>query len=109
VAEFDAGELASQRRCRTVDAGGRVVMFHFRSSRATRSHATKGNTEEELARDMGFALWRSPFRVKRDQGIDSWRLIAEAVVEHLNRCGCRFRRLPASGGPPFSSRAHGDS
>jgi hypothetical protein len=60
------------------------------------------NTDEDLARDIGFALWRSPFRLKRDQGIDMCRLIAEGVVEHLNRCGRRFYRLPSSGGPPSS-------
>jgi hypothetical protein len=52
----------------------------------------KRNIKEDLARDIGFALWRSPFRVKRDQSIDVCRLIAEAVVEHLRRCGWRFHR-----------------
>jgi hypothetical protein len=31
------------------------------------------NSDDDLARDIGFALWRSPFRVKRDQGIDAVR------------------------------------
>jgi hypothetical protein len=66
------------------------------------------NSDEDLARDIGFALWRSPFRVKRDQGIDVCHVVAEAVIEHLKRCGWRFDHLPSSGGPPFS-RARGDS
>jgi hypothetical protein len=48
------------------------------------------NNGDDLARDIGYALWRSPFRVKRDQGIDVCRLIAEGVIEHLKRCGWRF-------------------
>lgn len=54
-----------------------------RPERARRSRACRH------ARDIGFALWRSPFRVKRDQGIDVCRLIAEAVTEHLPRCDWR--------------------
>jgi hypothetical protein len=49
------------------------------------SMSDERNTDDDLARDIGFALWRSPFRLKRDQGIDMCRLIAEGVVEHLNR------------------------
>jgi hypothetical protein len=62
--------------------------------------ADNWNTDQDLARDMGYALWRSPFRVKRGQGIDVCRLIAEAVIEHLRRCGWRFYRVPPSAGPP---------
>jgi hypothetical protein len=60
------------------------------------------NAHEDLARDIGYALWRSPFRVKRDQRIDLCRLIAEAVIEHLKRCGWRFHHLPSSSGLPDS-------
>jgi hypothetical protein len=31
------------------------------------------NTDEDLTDEIGFALWRSPFRLKRDQGIDTCR------------------------------------
>jgi hypothetical protein len=69
--------------------------------------AEERNTDEELVRDIGFALWRSPFRVKRDQSIDACRLIAEAVIEHLQRCGWRFYHVPSMDGSP--KRARGDS
>jgi hypothetical protein len=57
------------------------------------------NTDDDLASDIGFALWRSPFRLKRGQGIDACRFIARAVVEHLKRCGWRFYHVPSSTGP----------
>ena len=69
--------------------------------------ADKWNTDQDLARDIGYALSRSPFRIKRDQGIDFCRLIAEAVIEHLKRCGWRFDHVPPSGGPP-GTQARGD-
>jgi hypothetical protein len=55
-------------------------------------------TDDDLAYDIGFAIWRSPFRLKRDQGFDVCRLVARAVVEHLKLCGWRFYP-PASPGP----------
>jgi hypothetical protein len=58
------------------------------------------NNDDDLARDIGYALWRSPFRVKRDQGIDVCRLIAEAVIEHLKRSGWRYYHSSSSAGPP---------
>jgi hypothetical protein len=45
--------------------------------------------------------------VKRDQGIDVCRLVAQTVIEHPKQCGWRFFHLPASGAPP-NSQAHGD-
>jgi hypothetical protein len=59
----------------------------------------EGNLDEDLARDIGFALWRSPFRMKRGQGIDVCGLVARYVVEHLKRCGWRFYHPSAAPGP----------
>ena len=53
------------------------------------------NDDEELARDIGYALWRSPFKAK-GQGIDACRTVAGAVVKHLHRANWRFTRKPPS-------------
>jgi hypothetical protein len=63
------------------------------------SMSDERNADDDLARDIGFALWRSPFRLKRDQGIDAYRFIARAVVEHLKRCGWQFTHRSLPGGP----------
>jgi hypothetical protein len=36
----------------------------------------KSNLDDNLARDSSFALWRSPSRVKRGQGVDVCGLVA---------------------------------
>jgi hypothetical protein len=54
-----------------------------------------GNTDDDLARDLGFALWRSRFRLKRGQDIDACLFVARAVVEHLKRYGLRFDHPPS--------------
>jgi hypothetical protein len=58
-------------------------------------------SDDELARDIAFALWRSPFRVKRGQDIETCTMIARAVVAHLRRSLWRFRRSPPE--PPHST------
>jgi hypothetical protein len=57
------------------------------------------NLDDDLAHDIGFALWRSPFRLKRAQGIDVCGLVARYVVEHLKRCGWRFYHPSLPPGP----------
>nr|PZN84742.1 MAG: hypothetical protein DIU57_07900 [Pseudomonadota bacterium] len=52
--------------------------------------------DKDLARDIGFALSRSPLRVKgkESQRIETWVMIAREVVTHLKRCSWRFEKLP---------------
>jgi hypothetical protein len=52
------------------------------------------DSDNELARDIGFAIWHSPFRLKKGQSIDTCVLLGRAVVDHLRRCLWRFERLP---------------
>jgi len=51
---------------------------------------------EDLARDIGFAMWRSPLRVKgkESQRIDICVMIAKDVVAYLRRSLWRFEKLP---------------
>ena len=44
--------------------------------------------EEELARDIGYAL--SPFKIK-GQGIETCRIIAQSIVKNLRRANWQFR------------------
>lgn len=53
----------------------------------------------ELARDIAYALARSPYKV-RGQPIETLRLVADGVVAHLRRSGWRMDL-----GPPVE--AHG--
>ena len=46
--------------------------------------------DEELARDIGYALSRSPFKIK-GQTIETCRIIAQAVVEHLKLANWQFK------------------
>lgn len=55
--------------------------------------------DQELARDIAYALARSPFKAK-GQPIETLRLVADGVVAHLKRAGWR-----AELGPP--TEAHG--
>lgn len=50
----------------------------------------------DLARDIGFAIWRSPLRVKgkEAQRIDMCVMIAKNVVTYLRRSLWRFEKLP---------------
>jgi len=55
----------------------------------------------ELARDIAYALARSPYKAK-GQPIETLRLIADGVVTHLRRAGWRIEL-----GPPVAP--HGPS
>ena len=57
------------------------------------------DVDRELARDIAYALARSPFKTK-GQSIETLRLVADGVVAHLRRSGWR-----AELGPPVA--AHG--
>jgi len=52
--------------------------------------------DSNLARDLGFALWRSPLRVKgkESQGIDTCVMIAKDVIAYLKRSLWKFEKLP---------------
>ncbi len=51
------------------------------------------DADKELARDIGYALSQSPFKVK-GQRIDALRFLAEGVVAHLRRAGWLFSLKP---------------
>lgn len=52
--------------------------------------------DNDLARDIGFALSRSPLRVKgkQSQRIETCVMVAKEVVIHLKRCLWKFEKLP---------------
>jgi len=52
--------------------------------------------DNDLARDIGFALSRSPLRAKgrESQRIETCVMIAREVVAHLKRSLWRFEKLP---------------
>jgi hypothetical protein len=49
--------------------------------------------DRELARDIAYALARSPFKAK-GQPIETLRLVADGVVAHLRRAGWRAELDP---------------
>ncbi|MFZ4808092.1 MAG: hypothetical protein ACOYLQ_12605 [Hyphomicrobiaceae bacterium] len=57
--------------------------------------------DPELARDIAYALARSPYKAK-GQPIETLRLVADGVVAHLRRAGWRIEL-----GPPVAP--HGPS
>lgn len=64
------------------------------------------NQNEELARDIGYALAKSPLRPKGHTAIDACLSAAAHVVAHLRLCGWLITRKPpvASHGTPGPSR-----
>ncbi len=50
------------------------------------------NQDDDLASDIAYALWRSPFKVKKGQSIEFCRSVAREVVAHLRRCRWLFGR-----------------
>jgi hypothetical protein len=67
--------------------------------------AVDPQSEDELARDIGYALWHSPFRVKRGQDIETCTTIAREVVAHLRRSLWIFQRAPPDAPHSTSIRA----
>ena len=63
----------------------------LRCSAFVRAH-NRDDLEANLARDLGFALWRSSLRVKgkESQRIETCVMIAREVVAHLKRSLWRF-------------------
>ena len=59
-------------------------------------NSNKNELDDNLARDLGFALWRSPLRVKgkESQRIDGCVMIAKDVVAYLKRSLWKFEKLP---------------
>jgi hypothetical protein len=66
----------------------------------------EANQNEELARDIGYALAKSPLRPKGHTAIDACLSAAAHVVAHLRLCGWLIARKPpvASHGTPGPSR-----
>lgn len=56
----------------------------------------KRDLDDQLARDLGYALSRSPLRVKgkESQRIETCVMIAKEVVAHLKRSLWKFEKLP---------------
>jgi len=61
----------------------------------------RSDRDTELARDIAYALARSPYKAK-GQPIETLRLVADGVVAHLRRAGWRIEL-----GPPAAP--HGPS
>ena len=55
------------------------------------------SVEGHLAFDIGFALPRSPIKVRRALSEEERRAIAMSVVEHLKLCGWKFQMTPIAG------------
>jgi hypothetical protein len=62
------------------------------------------DSDDDLARDIGFALWRSPFRLKRGQDLEACTSIAREIVRHLRRSLWLFKRAPPDAPHSTSSR-----
>jgi hypothetical protein len=60
--------------------------------------------DEELARDIGYALGRSPFRLKRGQNLDTCTDVARDVVAQLRRSLWLFKRAPVDAPHSTSTR-----
>jgi len=60
-----------------------------------RSMTDPDDKTNDLARDIGFAIWRSPLRVKgkESQRIDTCVMIARDDVAYLRRSLWRFEKL----------------
>lgn len=52
--------------------------------------------DEDLAWDIGFALWNGRFWPKRARSIEEYRVIGRAVVKQLRLCMWTFERRPPS-------------
>lgn len=46
--------------------------------------------DEELARGIGYALSRSPYKV-RGQAIETCRIISQSIVQHLQLANWQFK------------------
>lgn len=62
--------------------------------------------DTELARDIGYAMAQSPFKVK-GQRIETLRLAAEGVVKQLRRAGWQFWLRPPEALHGTSGDGHG--
>jgi hypothetical protein len=65
------------------------------------------DSDEELARDIGYALWRSPFRLKQGQNTEACTDVDREVVARLRRSLWRFKWAPADAPHSTSTRDPG--
>ena len=57
------------------------------------SKDNKNDLDEDLAWSIGYALWRGPYRVKK-QSLKGCQSIARDVVKHLHLSLWKFEKLP---------------
>jgi hypothetical protein len=49
---------------------------------------------DHLAETIAYAIWRNISLRPRRRSLDDARILAQAIVEHIERCGIECRRRP---------------